>query len=141
MGLNAVGEGEAGRQVAAQLLHLLDVLHKLAIDSLLHALELASPLLSGSLALLGLFKSDLGGVLELVLGEAGLLLEESVINIGSDSSEVDFEGGGNDVGGVDSPEGDAVDGVGSGDQKVAGGEGFKDDDASAPADAGKEDDD
>lgn len=141
MGSNAVGEGEAGGQVTAQLLHLLDVLHKLGIDSLLHALKLASPLLSGSLAFLSLFKSDLGGVLELVLGEAGLLLEESVINIGSDTSEVDFQGSGNDVGGVDSPEGDAVDGIGSGDQKVAGSESFKDDDTSASADTGKEDDD
>jgi hypothetical protein len=81
----------------------------LGIHGFLHGLELGSPLALVALALLNVLKAVLGGVLELVGGEPFASLEEGVIDVGSDAVEGDLGGGGEDVGGVDSAEGDSVD--------------------------------
>lgn len=69
------------------------------------------------------------------------MLEEGIINVGVDSFKGDLGGGGDDVGRVDSAERHSVDGIGSSDQQVAGGEGLQDDHSAASADSGEQDDD
>jgi len=115
----AVGESESGAQVALQVLDLLDVFQQLGIYCLLDCLQLVSPLGLGLLALLYLFDSDLGGILEFVLGVSLGLLEESIVDVGSDSVNANLGGGGDDVGGVDSLEWHSVDGVGASHEEVA----------------------
>ena len=112
---NVVAEGESGSEVALEVLNGLDVLGQLGVDGLLHDLELGSPLGLGDLAFLNSLHSDVGGVLELVLGESLGFLEEGVIDVDGDASEGHLGGGGDDVGGVDSAKGDTGDGVGAGD--------------------------
>ena len=58
-------------------------------------------------------------MLKLVLAEPDGLFEEGVINIDVDSFKGDLGGGGDDIGRVDSSEGDSVDGVGSSDEEVS----------------------
>lgn len=71
------------------------------------------------LVFLHLLLSDFGGILELVFGISSGFLEESIINVGLDSVKGNFGGSGNHVSRVDSSKGDTIDGIGSGDQKVA----------------------
>jgi len=61
----------------------------------------------------------LRSVLKLVLGEASAFLEESIIDISSDAFKRDLLRGGEDIGGVDSAEGNSVNGIGASDKEVA----------------------
>lgn len=95
---NIVGDGESSSEVSLKVLHLLDVLEQLGINAPLDALQLLLELLLVRLALLNLFQSDLRGVLELVLGKSLALLEEGVVDVGSNTIDGDTGGGGQDVG-------------------------------------------
>ena len=100
------------------MLNLLDVLEQLGINTLLHALQLLLELLLLRLALLNLFKSDFGSVLELVLGESLGLLEEGVVDVGSNTIEGDTSRGGQNVGGIHTAKGHSIDTVGTSHQQV-----------------------
>ena len=97
------------------MLDLLDAVQKAGVNLLLNVLELSSPLGVGLVAGLNSLLSDLRSVLELVLGEPSGLFEEGVIDVGLHAIDGDLGGGGDDVGGVDSSEGNSVDGVWAGD--------------------------
>ena len=141
VGASAVGEGEAGSEVSAQVLDLLDVLEQLGVHSLLHALQLFSELGGLGLSLLGTLKVVLGSVFELVLAEPGALLEEVVADVDVDAVEGHAGRGGEDVGGVDSAESDTVDCVGTSDEQVAGGEVLEGDHSATAVGSGKQHDD
>lgn len=85
-----VGEGESGAEVALQVFDLLDVFQQLGIYCLLNSLKFVSPFGFSLLALFYLFDSVLGSILEFVLGVSLGLLEESIINVGSNSFNTDF---------------------------------------------------
>jgi len=85
-----VGEGESGAEVALQMFDLLDVFQQFGIYCLLNSLKFVSPFGLSLLALFYLFDSVLGSILELVLGVSLGLLEESIINVGSNSFNTDF---------------------------------------------------
>ena len=136
-----VGDGESGSEIALEVLHFLDLLDQLGVDIFLNALELGSPLAFGLLAFLNLLLSVFGGILELILGVSASTLEERVVNVTSDTLYGNLLGSGNHVGRIHSPQRDSIDGIRSSDQKVAGSKSFKNDNSSASADAGEEDDD
>ena len=119
MGPASVTEGESSSKITLKVLNLLDVLQELGIDCLLGSLQLLSPLVLLGLALFGLLEPVLRGVLELVLGEPGGLLEERVVDVDIDSSKGDLGGGGKDVGWVHSAERDSVDCVRSSHKEVS----------------------
>ena len=98
VGLGAVADGESGSEVALQVLHLLDVLQQLCVHRLLRRLQLLAPLALLRLALLRLLQTVLRSVLQLVLGEAGALLEEGVVDVHVHALEGHLGRGGSLVG-------------------------------------------
>jgi hypothetical protein len=98
----AVAKSESGAKVALEVLDLLDVGNEGSIHGLLHALGLSFPLSLALLGSLNLFLSDLGGVLELVLGVSSGSLEEGVVNVDVDAVKGNLGAGGDDVSGVHS---------------------------------------
>ncbi len=122
------------------MLYLLDVVEELAVDCLLGGLEFLLELALSCLSGLNLLQPVLRGVFELVLAEPSALLEEGVVDVDVDAIEGDLGGSREDVGGVDSAEGDSVDCVWAGDEEVSRGEFVENDDSSSSVGAGKEDD-
>lgn len=115
----AVGQGESGSEISLKVLNFLDLFKELSINVLLDALEFGSPFAFSLFAFLDFLHSVLRGVLELVLGVSASALEERVVDVSVDTFDGHLLGSGNHVGGVDSSKRDAIDGVGSSDQKVA----------------------
>ncbi len=158
MGLVALAEAERRGEVAWEKLDLLDVGDDSLVNGLLgcypaarnllllyphvSATVLLRPALSSYLCLLSLLEESLlaglllGLLASEVLGGSGL--GDLVLG---DTSQVDLDGSGDDVSGVDAAEGDTVDLEGAGDEQNALVEGLEQDNALATESAGEKDQD
>ena len=105
------GKGESGREIAAQLINLLDVGDQGSIHSLLSGLSLGFPLSLSVLAFFSVFGSGLGGILQLVLGESHLLLEEGVVDVHGHTVQGNSGAGRDNMSSVHSLKGNSVDGI------------------------------
>lgn len=133
----ALGEGEGGVEVGAEVGDSSDGLEEGSIDGLL----------VGNTGLSGAGRDGLGAIEEgLLIGGllGGLLaLEVGIVDGGGngDTGDVNLGGGGNDVGLVDTTKGDTVDAVGTGDKEETGLKGLEEDNALTTEATGQEDED
>jgi len=131
-----LGEGELGRQVLAEVLDLVDSLKDNLVGGLL---ESDLVLGKGLLLLLTLEESLLSGGLLGGLGAGKVGIVQLSIDLGG--IKLDLGGGGNDVGLVDTLEGDTVDLEGAGDEQQARLELLQEDNTLAAVATGQEDKD
>jgi len=129
-------EGEARLEVADHVSFLLDALDEFSIELLLNGNELLSGLALSSLV------DEEEGIFLLLSGDIVLqIMEELVINLSGDidTFHIDLGGSGNDIAGVDSTNGDAIQLVGSSNNTQARGEGLDTDTSSASVRSSQED--
>jgi len=136
VGSLTLGEGELGRQVLAEVLNLVDGLKDDLVGRLLESNLVLS---KGLLLLLTLEESLLSGGLLGGLGASKVGIVQLSINLGG--IELNLGGGGNDVGLVDTLEGNTVDLEGAGDEQQARLELLQEDNALATVATGQEDED
>jgi len=140
VGLVTLPQAEGAGEVGGQQIHLLDVGNQSLVDGLLVGGAAAVDLLL--LGLLSLLEESL--LTSLLLG----LLGGEVLGLGDllnlalvEAGDVDLVGGGDDVSGVDSSQGDTVDLEGAGDEEDTLVEGLQEDDTLATEAASEEDED
>jgi hypothetical protein len=140
VGLVTLSQAEGAAEVATEVLDLLDVGDQRLVDSLLvRSAGAGDLLLLGLLSLLE--ESFLASLLLSLIGSEVLGLGDLVDLLAVETSNVDLEGGGDDVAGVDPAQGNAVDLEGAGDEEDTLVEGLQEDDALAAEAAGEEDED